>query len=118
MLTVEQERKLNRIKNRRTLYETILTNGEKTYLFCYTGRRSRGGLVEILRKRIDDIEKIVGMNFIEKHSLAWKAVGEKWYFIGTKWEIRFSRRTHRQCILEGELQYVGDVSAITPGDVL
>jgi hypothetical protein len=95
------ERKLARIKNYSTRYEYIMTNGSVTYLVMYgpeSGRQIRQGLDE----RLDTINKITGQDNIRMSKPTKGKAGD--------WEFKLSGRTQRECILEGEHIFIGDVN--------
>ena len=99
-LTREQEQKLERIKNYRTRYEAILTNGTQSYRVCYTDQHSRRGLVAAIRRNYADVLRITG----EETPFVADA-GD--VFHGNEWRVLFSGRTQRECILSTELTWVG-----------
>lgn len=104
MLTTQQ--KLESIHNRATRYELAAIMGERRVLIAYTGRRSRHGLLEACRKRGPQVVALTCpsgeelLNFDKKASNG-ATIGQ--------WAIRFTGRTQRDAIMEGELPYVADV---------
>lgn len=99
-LTAEQERKLARIKNYRTRYEAVLTDGCQSYRVCYTEQHSRRGLVAAARRNYNEVMRITGGQapFVADASDV---------FHGEEWRVIFSGRTQREGILGGELVWVG-----------
>lgn len=110
-LTLEQTTRLEREKYHATGYEVILEHdsGER-YLITYTRRRSYAGmrsavwqnyfdeLIAFLRARgMDDSARVEWDKSKKQERLSMHA--DK----APEWTIRFSGRTKRECIIEGEL---------------
>jgi hypothetical protein len=95
-----QQEQLARLKNYRTRYECTMTDGNQTFLLAYSPGRSRQDMLNIARKhgqRIVDITKSENITFAKK--VAEGAMcGD--------WKIRFTGRTQRDCILEGEKPFI------------
>jgi len=102
-MTPEQERKLARLKNYRSAYELILTNGTVRYLVCYTSRKSKIGAYRAAQKRFDSLMKATG------GISPWVAKPTE-VFHGDEWRIYFSGRTQREAILAGELPFIGNLN--------
>jgi hypothetical protein len=94
--------KLERIHNRTTKYEVTATRDGRTVLLGYTrkGRRGMDSLICSDDGRRDAIVKVLGTNRItyDKKASQGAVMGE--------WTIKFSGRTHRDCIIEGEWPFV------------
>jgi hypothetical protein len=101
MLTENQNRRLQSLHNRYTNYEVAIIhpNGVRC-LVAYTSK-TRDALIRALRddRRASYLVRFAGSeNFhIAKPASAGVTLGE--------WSIRFTGRTERQAILEGELPY-------------
>lgn len=106
-LSPEQLRRVARLHNRHTLYEAeiIRPDGTKA-LLAYCGRRSKQGLIEALDKRAPHALRFLGA---PRHARVERERGSPDVKIEGGGMIRFSGRTQREAIIEGELQYVGDV---------
>jgi hypothetical protein len=104
-MTTAQD-KLRWLQNRRTAYELVAVNGDQRILICYSSVRSRGALYRICCKRAADLLALTGAESI--HFAKTAADG------GTMgaWTIRFSGRTQRECYIEGELPYIGNLASV------
>lgn len=104
------QEKLAALHNRATRYEVVAIKqepiGETRVLIGYTARHSRHGLLAACRQRGEVMIKALGLN---DTSMLFPAKRAADGFDIDKWSIRFSGRTQRDAILEGELQYVGDL---------
>lgn len=105
----ERLQQLERLKHYGTRYEVTLTNGRTTYLLGYTSRRSRQGLLDVLRLRGSDV--------VEKTSMPENAIISfvHWNTIGfdlgfDSWHVRFTGRTQREAIVSGEHDYIGHMT--------
>ena len=98
-MTKEQERKLIRIKHYATRYELILANRGDSYLVVYSSSRSRGVVFDSVHKWAQQIIAITGEDEM-KMVKGGATLGD--------WKVRWSGRTQREAILEGELPFVGD----------
>lgn len=101
-MTHEQERKLARISGCYTVYEMVAEHADGRRLLAGYTRETRPGMLAMLRKNWDMWCKLTG-----KQAGTWEA--HKMIRFGA-WTIRFSGRTQRQAIIEGELPWVGDVA--------
>jgi hypothetical protein len=95
--------KLARLHNRRTAYELVAVNGDQRVLVCYSAERSRNALYRICCKRAAALLALTGAE-----SITWAKRSADGGMMGA-WSIRFSGRTQRECYIEGELAYVGDL---------
>lgn len=101
------ESKLSRLKHYATRYELVASrgNGADRYLIAYTSRNNRRGLWAAVTEptRAAKLVKLTGSPEITfaKRAGDGATMGE--------WRIAFSGRTQRECYLEGELPYVGDI---------
>ena len=99
--------KLSRLKNYATRYELVASrdNGADRYLIAYTPRNNRRGLWAAVTEpaRAAKLVKLTGSPEITfgKKASDGATMGD--------WEIRFSGRTQRECYLEGELTYIGEL---------
>jgi hypothetical protein len=101
-----QER-LDRLKNRRTLYELAAVLADRKVLVAYCGRRGRSGLWHACVKRGPELAALCGTDRLTFATRAGDGatMGD--------WTIRFTGRTQRECYIEGELPFVCDVSPVT-----
>jgi len=103
-LTNEQIIKLARLKNYSTRYELVAygPNGEKI-LVCYTPRKSLRGVIDAIRSRWEECERMAGTDqcYTQKRAEDGCKMGA--------WVIRFSGRTQREAIIDGELRYIGSL---------
>lgn len=101
-LTPEQVRRLDRLKHYATAYEVVCECVDRgVYLVCYTTKRSRVGLVKALQARADAVLTVTGL----PDSAIWDL--RDWRTLGLTcgpWRVRFSGRTHQECIRGRELQ--------------
>lgn len=95
--------KLGRLRNRPTLYELAMVRGDEKILVAYVQRKGRRDLWKAITnpKRI---RKIVAKAGTEEITFRKKAgdggqMGE--------WSLRFTGRTERDAVAEGELPYIG-----------
>lgn len=101
--------KLSRLKHYATRYELVASRGtgpdRESYLIAYTSRNNRRGLWAAITdsNRVDKLVKLTGSKSIDfgKRAADGGTMGD--------WTIRFSGRTQRECYLEGELPYIGDL---------
>ena len=102
MLTAEQTRKLARLQNCATRYEAVVIrqDGEKR-LVAYSGRKSRAGLLTAAQQRGKAVLAFLECNVAS--TLEWKN-GEFRMCDGSV--IRWSGRTQRDAIMQGELTYI------------
>ena len=102
MLTAEQTRKLERLQNCATRYEAVVIrqDGEKR-LVAYSGRKSRAGLLSAVQQRGQAVIAFLGLS--DSDQMTWRN-GE--FALGTGHAIRWSGRTQRDAIMQGELTYI------------
>ena len=95
MSTLER---LEDLRYRSTVYEIVLTNGEVTRLIKY-GRKCRRSLIEAVQRKGSKILDVVDMSddFQGKITTTSMDLSGGWY-------AKFSGRTKRQAIIEGELE--------------
>ena len=103
------EAKLSRLKNYSTRYELVASRGtgpdRESYLIAYTSRNNRQGLWAAVTQE-SRVHKLIALTGDKEIHFAKRAgdgatMGE--------WTIRFSGRTQRECYIEGELPYIGDL---------
>ena len=106
MLTTAE--KLARIKNYHTRYEIILAHANyPSILVAYTSRKSFHGLLAAVRERGPKIVALLGVT--DEH----KATRERTTLhLGNGWLVRFSGRTQRDAILNGERPFVGTIEKL------
>lgn len=102
MMTTQE--KLQRIQNRTTQYELIAIKGETRILIGYCAK-TRPGLLGMCRKNGQAVVDLCCPTGAEnlmfgKKAAAGATIGE--------WVVRFTGRTQRDAILEGELPFVVD----------
>lgn len=106
MLTKEQ--KLARIARYSTRYELAAVRGDQKVLVCYSASRSRQTILSLCRQWAARLTALTGSETI---GFAKKA--EDGAAMGA-WKIRFTGRTQREAIIEGELPFIGaDPEVIT-----
>jgi hypothetical protein len=98
-LSSDQLRKLDRIKNYKTRYELIVTDGEARFLVCYMSSRSMSSVVKAARERLDGIIRTTG---------DVPLVGKDAEYLPGEWRVVFSGRTQREAIIGGELRFVNE----------
>lgn len=96
------QEKLARLKNYQTRYECVMTNGNQTYLLAYSSGRSRDNMLKIVRSRG---ERIVEITHSESITFGTKVADGA---VCGDWKIKFTGRTQRDCILEGEHPFIAD----------
>ncbi len=102
--TPEQLRRIARLKNRDTLYEAEIVRADGARVLLAYCRKSGSGLREALRKRTEAVVRFLG----GPKAITWGR-GTAPVEIEGGGSIRFSGRTERDAIVEGELPYVGNV---------
>jgi len=95
MSTLER---LEDLRYRSTVYEIVLTNGEVTRLIKY-GRKGRRSLIEAVQSEGKEILEMVGMSDDFEGKITPTSID-----LGRGWCAKFSGRTKRQAIIEGELE--------------
>jgi hypothetical protein len=101
-MTMTAAERLAKLTNRATLYELTISNGERTYLICYSGRKSRSAIWDCVTRK-GRVERIIALTGTEQITFARKASNGA--TMGG-WAIRFSGRTEREAIGAGELASV------------
>jgi hypothetical protein len=105
MLTAEQVRKLERLRLYGTRYELAMTHTEtrESLLIAYSTGKARRDVFRYVSDpdRVGPIVARTGSDSIHfgKRAADGGTMGE--------WSIRFTGRTQRQAITEGELPYIG-----------
>jgi len=102
-MTAEQTAQLERLTAQRlaTRYELAAINGEKRILVAYCSRNNRSGLRAACSKCAQALVALTGTDMIYPNGKS--ADGCKM----ADWIIRFTGRTQREAIMQGELPYVG-----------
>ena len=98
--------RLELLRNRLTGYEITASNGDRKILIAYSGAKSRHGLLRACQARG---EKIIKALEISDDAMFLPAARAADGFKIGDWAFRFSGRTERDAIMEGELPYVGDL---------
>jgi len=97
---IEQEflERLEGLKYYSTTYEIVLTDGKTSKLISY-GRKGRRSLIEAVQSKGSKILEVVNMSddFQGKITTTSMDLSGGWY-------AKFSGRTKRQAIMEGELE--------------
>jgi hypothetical protein len=91
-MTATQTAKLDALRNYGTRYEVVITNGADTLLVGYTGRKSRDGMIALIRLHG---ERLVAFSGSEEFTTGKRA--DDAITLG-KYKIRFSGRTQREAI--------------------
>ena len=106
MLTAIQIAKLTRLQNRASFYELAAIHPDgRCILIAYCGRRSRHGLLDACHRRGPEIIALTG-----HAEMTFGTRGADGVTLGP-WSIRFTGRTKRDAIMEGELQRMAEVQA-------
>jgi hypothetical protein len=96
--------RLERLRNRATLYELAMTRGEECILVAYSRLKGRRDIFNLVTAdhRVGPIMARTGADHIEfaRRTADGATMGE--------WAIRFTGRTEREAIIAGELPYIGD----------
>ncbi len=102
-LSTEHVEKLIRLQNYRTHYEAVVVhhNGEKR-LLAYSGRKPRHGLLAAAQQRGAAVIAFLGLS--ETDQMSW--LKDELVLCVTGNVIRWSGRTQRDAIMEGELPYI------------
>lgn len=102
------ERRLTRIMNRPTAYELAVTHPDgRSYLVRYTARKSRDGLYDCMVNAADEINALVSNGGAPEYFEFAKRAADG-ATMGA-WAIRFTGRTQRDCICNGELPFIEDI---------
>lgn len=105
MLTDLQTRQLERIQHHATRYEVRLTLPDgRAMLICYTPRKNKTGLLIAMQERGEKILSIMPEMPDSCRVSYDKALG---FVFGNGASVAFSGRTQRDCILTGELPFIG-----------
>ena len=101
-MTSTQSARLAAIANRYTRYEVIAQrdNGERVRI-GYTMHRSRHGLLQVLRAHAD---QVIALTNCGENTMMTAGSRASDGFRINDWSLRFTGRTERQAILEGEHQ--------------
>ena len=99
--------RLARLRNRATCYEIAAIQGERRILIAYAAMHSRHGLLKACQNRGQMIIAALGIGESDLLMPAKRAA--EGFTVGA-WSIRFTGRTERDAIQEGELPYVGDLA--------
>jgi hypothetical protein len=106
MLTDQQQRQLERIKHYATRYEVRLTLPDgRAMLVCYTPRKSKAGLLDALQSRGEAILAHLPRGTEDSGLTYDNAI--QGFVLGNGVSAAFSGRTQRDCILTGELPFIG-----------
>lgn len=100
--------RLERLRNHSTKYEVVAETSSqygKRYLIAYTSRRSRHGLLKACQSKGEAIIKAFGITDNDQFIPSPKAADG--FRIGV-WQFRFSGRTQREAIMQGELPWIGE----------
>lgn len=97
-------KKLERIKHRSTLYELILEGNGKRYLVAYAPKSG----AQLCRTAFARAEMIVKAAGIPENQPWYLTQSDKATTAG--FVIRYSGRTQRDAIIEGELPFIGDIA--------
>jgi len=103
-LTEDQKKNLDQIKGRATSHELVLTDGTRTYCLGYTVRSGRQAIITAVCDRWGSV-KLIACSLgwrICRHPDLHGAFGG----LDNKWSAKFSGRTRRQAIIEGEHLYI------------
>lgn len=94
------QQKLDRLKNYRTRYELAASHPDgRKVLIRYTARKGRRGLLDALTMDAARVCKVLGSDDIHwaKRAADGGTMGD--------WTVKFSGRTQREAILDGELPF-------------
>lgn len=98
--------KLARLHNRATLYELTMSRGDEHFLIAYASNKGRTMLWKCVTSD-QRVHQIIAKTGTEAITFA-KRAGDG-ATMGA-WAIRFTGRTQRDAISQGELPYIGDQS--------
>lgn len=101
----ETARKLDAISLYKTRYEAVLANADgRSVLLGYTPRRSAAGLLAVVQK---NGKAVLAEITAPDASEVRKLKGQPGFsFTGTAWVVKFSGRTQREAICNGELRFI------------
>jgi hypothetical protein len=96
------QQRLARLSNRVTLYETVATYGTQTVLVVYCGKNKTRFFRAIAENDQERAKKLVELTGAERITVGKGTV------LGTigEWTIKFTGRTQRDAIVEGEHPYL------------
>jgi hypothetical protein len=100
------QQKLERLRNRQTKYELVASHPDgRRLLIRYTSRTGRNGLYDALAQDAERLCRVLGADDITwgKRSADGGTMGE--------WVLRFSGRTQREAIIDGEHTFYADLDA-------
>lgn len=106
-MTLETTRRLQSLQGRYSFYEVIAEKDGKRILIGYTQRRSRYGLLLALRARAAAVILLTECTEEDGQIVAGRRASDGFTVNG--WTLRFSGRTARQAILEGEHEHINSV---------
>ena len=100
------------MRNTYTRYEVILTNGGgypqgQLLLVGYTPRRSRPGLLEVMRQHGDAIIAVTGLS--DRHIPVYTPSTKTYHLGFDGWSVTFSGRTQIDAQDHGELRPVRNI---------
>ena len=102
------QEKLERLHNGPTRYELIGEGpGGERVLIAYSMRTGRLAVLQSMQKHGPKIIELLGLD--DKAMLTWEKPAARGARIGA-WSFRFSGRTQRDAISNGELPWIGDES--------
>jgi hypothetical protein len=107
LMTMSKTEQLARIQNRHTAYEVAAVKDGQRILILYTIHKSRHGLLSACRKYGEDVVKVLGIRETDMLIPAKRAADG--FTLGA-WSVRFTGRTQREAIIEGELPFVCDIA--------
>ena len=104
-LTDEQVRQLERLRNRATSYEVVVVRSDGARrLVAYTARHSQSGLRAALYANGPATLKFLGL---PATAVVTEERGRLEVRIDGNIVVKFSGRTKRDCIMNGEIEWVG-----------
>ena len=114
-----KEQKLERLHNRATMYEIAairswIADGkghQHKVLVCYTAQHSRRGLMNGISAHAQHVLDVFQLPASTTMSFAGTS-GEGMQIDGTGINIRFTGRTEREAIMEGEFTFIGELARV------
>lgn len=103
MTTLE---KLERLHNYPTRYELIAEKGDARILIGYTMHQSRHGLLSLCRQNGEKLVSFMGLD--DKAEIVFLKPAKLGATMGG-WSVKFSGRTQRDAISNGELAFIGNL---------
>ena len=105
-MTVQEQ--LARLHRRATKYEVILVHRDHpSILVLYTGRKSKQGLLDALRRHGEHVVKLIGLS----EECRVQGRSQELHF-DNGWICKFSGRTQREAIVNGERPFCLDLEEI------